>query len=1170
MAKAAKKNQNQEVNETQLKLLYGEDSLTKYWSSSLFNTVYLKHDISEKHSAWLDEDSVEFQNFMNTLRDFAAEYKNRDKELQNWSETETINSCVKHLLHALGWGNNCTGVQNPYLEETSFRYEDKTYRTDILLVDHPKEKQYVNQARGDGKIVEARQSVIMPVEVKYWNRLEEYRQGVKEEKKRSDAGLDDISRTSTPNQQIVQYMEILKKSWGILTDGARWRLFNYELSSEDVERYYEFNFYSLLQALCTEETEADSREIIDAAKYFFHFFSKSAFYPQNGEEPLVDEVLKYSRKYVNKIEEDLKIRFVKAMNIACNALHKSAKKQGVDADLFAIRNVSESALFNVLFIKSLESRGILPMAATDYKKLSLSSIMDKLEKFDPEKEDLLNCRELERSFIKGNGNSFKYDSKMFELHDRILKLTGIIHKGATSKDNFGFEIAGFKESVFSTDEWQIFKNCKIQNHDWVRILFELGYAESESKNRKYQQIPYSYFTPRQLGSIYESFLEFKIDKATEGMVFEKHQWFPADINSKKYKFADIPKVEKGDLFFTPDNEDRKATGSYYTPHYVVEFIIKNTFDRDLANLKSKDVLNFRIIDPAMGSGHFLSSALNYLATDYLKKLEKETRGDIEENLTLAKRKVLPNCIFGVDINPRAVKLAKMSLWLSTAAPGATLENLDDQLKTADSVGDSFKWEKEFPDAFKTGGFDAVIGNPPYRKERESKKLMEEIKASKYGELYYEGKMDLWYFFLHRAIEIVKDDAKIGFIVPTYWLKSAGSSKLIERIKNDAGFSVVVDFKKNKIFDDVSGQHMVFIVEKGLVNGPLSYTSFQRNDLKPQEILNLLYQPSDMAPRVEIERSGVFTEAGFIDFDSYRFEKVLSALEKNNYKLEDDNKLFEVSQGIVEAPDRINTELAKKLKAPHLAGKGVFVLTKKELAALGLNSEEKKFVKKYLHGEDVFKYGMNDSSHSVFYISSQDNKEIGKNKNKYPNLVKHFKEVEKAVTSSNAPYGLHRARESKYFMDEKLFCHNMFDKPSFSYSSDEIYVNFAFNVVIPGENSPYSLKYLLGLLNSKLGEFWFNRRGKKRGVNNDIGVGVLREFPIKKFDFKDKKAKTEYDDIIKVVTEIEKQRSIKRDSDITVLEAKLNKLVFAHYELSAEMIKMIEEADVRPTIEQEAA
>lgn len=1173
MSSSAKKVKTNPANETQLQLLYGDDAITKYWSSSLFNTVYLRHDISDKHSCWKDEDDLDFQNFMNTLRNIAAEYKDREKELSNWSETETINNWVKHVLHALGWTNNCTGVQNPFLEETSFRYDGKTYRTDILIVDHPKEKQYVNQAKGDDKLKEARQSILMPVEVKYWQRLEEYRQGKKEEKGRTDNESDDIARTTTPNEQTIQYMDILKKNWGILTDGAKWRLFNTELSSEDAERYYEFNFSSLFQAMTTEETEADSLEVIEAAKYFYHFFSKFAFYPKNeSERPFVDEVLQYSKKYVNKVEEDLKERFVKAMNIACNGLFKSAKSAGQTQDNSSIRNVSESALFNVLFIKSLESRGVLPMTSTDYKKISLSSMIDKIERFDPEKEELLNNRELERAFKKGNGNSFSFKPDGTELHDRIFRLTGVIHKGAASKDNFGFEISGFRESVFSDPEWKLFKTCKISNRDWVKILFELGYAESESLNRKYQQIPYAYFTPRQLGSIYESFLEFKIEKSNEDMVYEKKQWIAADLKSKKYRLADIPKVSKNELFFTPDNEERKATGSYYTPDYVVQYILEKSLSPLLEGCNSKGILNLKICDPAMGSGHFLNGCIKYLAAKYVEKLEAEFKGDLDVSIVECKRQILHNCVYGVDINPRAVKLAKMSLWLESAHAGHELENLEDQFYCGDSISGSFDWESKFSSIFKKGGFDAVVGNPPYRKERESKDLMEQIKDSDYGQKYYEGKMDLWYFFLHRSLDIVKNGNRIGFIVPSYWLKSAGSSKLISRIKSDAGFVCAVDFKKNKIFEDVSGQHMVFVLEKGNTEGVLEFQSFLRNDLKDNEIISQLYGPTNIAPKTSIQRESIFCSDGFIDFESSKFDEILTFLEKKNIKLEDESSAFQVAQGIVEAPDKINAELAKKIKSPELAGKGVFVLTKKELAALELNTEEKKFVKKYLHGEDVSFFSKKEHSHFVLYISNLDNKEILNNKSKYPNLVKHFKLVEKAITSSNGPYGLHRARENTFFTSEKLFCHNMFDAPSFCYSNEEIYVNFAFNVVIKGPSSDYSLKYLLGILNSKVGVFWFNRRSKKRGINNDVGVGVLRNFPIRKLDFNSKLDKKGHDEIVSIVNEVKKSIAENgADNKRTLsLVDKLNKCVYDHYGFSQKMIAALEDADVVPVKFEKAA
>ncbi len=449
----------------QFQLLYGDDARFNYWESRLFNQAYLKRDIHDRHSdLWNQTIDPGVDALLGKIRDLAKEYGNKDRELTNWSETETINNWVKLVLQGLGWTNNCNGVQNPYLEETSFRFENKTYRTDILIVDDPKEKQYVKKENGETDLIEARNSVLIPVEVKYWDRLEEFRQGKREAKKRIDCETDDISSSVTPNEQIIQYMDILKKSWGILTDGATWRLFNRDLSSEDSSRYFEFNLNALVRSIVTEQSEEDRKEIYEAAKYFYYFFSKEGLLStEDGKESFVDEVLRYSKKYVNKVEEDLKLRFVNAMNIACNGFHSAAQKQKKQIDVSTVRNVSESALFNILFIKSLESRGVLPMNSTDYKKVSLSNTIDKIEKYNPDKDEELNNKELVRAFKKGNGNAFEYRPNGNEIHDRIVRLAMVIHDGSSKKDDFGFEIAGFKESVFSSDEWSVFKSCKIGN-----------------------------------------------------------------------------------------------------------------------------------------------------------------------------------------------------------------------------------------------------------------------------------------------------------------------------------------------------------------------------------------------------------------------------------------------------------------------------------------------------------------------------------------------------------------------------------------------------------------------------------------------------------------------------------------------------------------------------------
>ena len=770
----------------------------KYWDSRLFNDVYLEKDLPKQEEVWGHEEDLGFQYLMNELRNLATDYSEEDQEQSGWSELDTINNWIKRVLYALGWENKCERKQKPYVEQACLTHDGTKYTPDILIVDMPQEKKHIGNKKSTDKLLEARQSVLVPVEAKYWNRLEEYRQGRAEERKKINVKSDNLSKTRTPDQQIVQYMKILDKDWGILTDGACWRLFNKEVSGEDTNRYYEFDLASLVRCLATEETKTDTNAVTEAAKYFYFFFSKQAIAPEKGT-PLVKKVLEYSKKYVNRVEEDLKDRFMKAMNIACNAFYGESKERCIDV----IRKVAESALFNVLFIRSLESRSILPTKAPDYRKISLSAIIDKIENFDPDKDSEINTRNLKRDFSNSNGDSFSYLEEGTQLHDRIVRLTKIIHDGKSQKDDFGFEIEGFRESIFSSNEWSFFKSTKLQNSDWVNILFQLGYAKSDIVSRKYQQVPYSYFTPTQMGSIYESFLEFRLEKATQNMVFENKSWKRADLNSYRYRTSDLPKVRFGELFFTPDNRDRRITGSYYTPEHIVQYIVKSTLKDHIKNKSSKKILEVKVCDPAMGSGHFLLGSLNYLTEAFIETLYAEAEGDLTITHPEAKRKVLDSCIFGVDINPRAVKLTKMSLWLESAHINKKLECLDNQIKEGNSLIDrDFNWESEFRKTLESGGFDCIVQNPPYVFTRHNKIKTEDKLLFKKKYKWSEYQTNTYLLFMEKSRKLLKIGGAMGTITPNTWMTIGKCRFFREEYLSSFKKHLIIN-SRAKIFKDAS-------------------------------------------------------------------------------------------------------------------------------------------------------------------------------------------------------------------------------------------------------------------------------------------------------------------------------------------------------------------------------
>jgi adenine-specific DNA-methyltransferase len=170
------------------------------------------------------------------------------------------------------------------------------------------------------------------------------------------------------------------------------------------------------------------------------------------------------------------------------------------------------------------------------------------------------------------------------------------------------------------------------------------------------------------------------------------------------------------------------------------------------------------------------------------------------------------------------------------------------------------------------------------------------------------------------------------------------------------------------------------------------------------------------------------------------------------------------------------------------------LSNQELEKLNLNSEEKKVIKKYLNGNKIHRYRIDQSDQFLIYSDCDVKKEIANGV--FPNLKKHLDFNRKYITSSNGPYGIHRPRKKLFFESKKIVTPSMFVNPIFAIDyNNNYYLGMSYNIIVQNDTE-YELEYIIAILNSSFGKNWFNVNGKHRGAGVDIGVGKLEEFPIK--------------------------------------------------------------------------
>ena len=589
----------------------------------------------------------------------------------------------------------------------------------------------------------------------------------------------------------------------------------------------------------------------------------------------------------------------------------------------------------------------------------------------------------------------------------------------------------------------------------------------------------------------------------------------------------------------------------------------------------------------MGAYQYL---LNWHKDYYTQNPSKKNPITPEGNLTTPeKKKILLNNIYGVDIDANAVEVTKLSLLLKcmegetqasiayqmTMFKERVLPTLDDNIKSGNSLIDMdyydnqldfgeerkikpFSWQKAFPIVFKNGGFDVVIGNPPYVKEYTSKETFEQIKQS-HLKKYYQGKMDLWYFFACYGIDLLKPSGKLGYIVPNNWVTNAGASILRNKILNDATIINIVDFGEYMVFENASIQTMILLI-KNQKNDIYVFDYRKLGIVKPHmdNVLMLLKNKYELGnkllnPQIDklncIDKYLVFGDSKNIGL----LEKIKS---KQNFTLDSKS---EVAQGIVAPQDFLNQKSIDILGVNFKKGDGVFILNENELKKLRLFKDELEFIKPYFTSSEISRYFTNSKNkYWVIYTNSE-----FKNVNqihKLPNIKKHLDKFIKIITSDNAPYGLHRSRVEGFFKGEKIVSLRKCTKPSFSFVEFDSYVSQTYFLI---KSNRINKKYLTGLLNSNLIAYWLRNKGKMQGSNYQIDKEPILEIPIYN------PTETRIHD--QIITHVDQLLQLNKDLQTANLETKkqqikqkieynedkINYLVYQLYNLTDEEIKIIE-------------
>jgi len=677
--------------------------------------------------------------------------------------------------------------------------------------------------------------------------------------------------------------------------------------------------------------------------------------------------------------------------------------------------------------------------------------------------------------------------------------------------------------------------------------------------------------------------EYTLDRILKEAKFEANSFYPYFFNGSAYdfqidnedlfieilfqlskiNFAEINFDLIGNLYEHYLNEDeRKEKGQYYTPHYIVEFILNRI---GFTGKTGNEIDKRTILDPACGSGGFL--------VEVAKRLREA--GNTRENE--AKNAIINN-VYGVEITMFAMFLADVNIIIQILPLVKTLksekhkkiqplkiirqDSLDmiynrDELENIKAsefkVKELFADKKDFllGEIINKNDFDFIIGNPPYVGESGHKELFRPLQIHEYWKHYYMGKSDYLYYFIILGLSKLKEGGKLGFITTQYWLTADGAKNLRNYILKNSKIIEIIDFRGIKLFPEAQGQeNIVFILEKCAdrdtrLNNEIKIIEFKSTwvnnnkkfaDSSHKIITNydrwisLLINKNqfDLFSNVkkedfslgnvrrkeiaEVYNSAIF-QGELTDDAWYIYKKEKDSLIINNDKLIKLGEDFcNINQGVVPGPIRItnrnirNISSDKVIKENINNGDGVFVLKLEELEHLNLENYEQKTIKPFYKNSDILKGYINFKTDD-FLIYTKEIINIEETQNIKKHLIKYIEILEKrreVVENSIKWFELWWGRDKSIFENEKIMISYRAATNSFAYTNYTFYSATDTYFINKNETIKESLKYITCLLISTTILNWLSKNCKRKGNSFEFFTTSLSKIPIRKIDFNNNK------------------------------------------------------------------